>query len=233
MCMPNSGSTSAGSLLPCTLFTRDQSASSSSARIMGSEVCTPWPKSSRLMVMVVPPSAAMCRNAEGCCVGLRPAGLAASWARVPSGKAPRAKPLRAPSFRKLRRGRPVWVGVLPACSRCIRACRWRGSSKVAWSKFMGCSFRGSGQGLGGVGDGGADARIGAAAADVARHGRVDLGLAGHLAARQGLEEGGGRHDLPALAVAALGHVVLHPGLVHGLAHLVAAAGDGFDGGDLL
>ena len=53
--------------------------------------------------------------------------------------------------------------------------------------------------------------VGAAAADVARHGLIDL-LVGGLG---GLgEQRGGLHDLTALAVAALGHVVRPPGLLH-------------------
>ena len=86
---------------------------------------------------------------------------------------------------------------------------------------------------GGVGDGGADAGIGAAAADVAGHGGVDVGVGRLLAVGQRLEEGGRAHDLAALAVAALRHVVLDPRGLHGRADAVGAIGDGFDGGDLL
>ena len=56
---------------------------------------------------------------------------------------------------------------------------------------------------------------------------------GCLPRGQRLEEGGGAHDLAALAVAALRHVVLDPGGVHGGADAVAAIGGGFDRGDLL
>ncbi|MNT15419.1 hypothetical protein D3C72_1504710 [compost metagenome] len=78
-------------------------------------------------------------------------------------------------------------------------------------------------------DGRADAHIGAAAAHIARHGRVDVGVTGLLLA---LEQGSGAHDLAALAIAALRHVVFHPGRVHGLAHLVAGR-HSLDGCDLL
>src|SRR6266849_4895442 len=57
---------------------------------------------------------------------------------------------------------------------------------------------------------GADALIGAAAADVG-HRRVDVGVGG---VRILLEQRTGRHDLPRLAVAALRHVELRPGLLH-------------------
>src|SRR6188474_663660 len=69
--------------------------------------------------------------------------------------------------------------------------------------------------------------IGAAAADVG-HRRVDLGV-GRLGL--GGEQRGCRHDHAALAIAALGYVILEPGLLD----LVqpAVLGEAFDGGDLL
>src|SRR5882757_519600 len=84
------------------------------------------------------------------------------------------------------------------------------------------------QAAGGFVDRRADAHIGGAAADVAAHGGVDVGVAGCVV---GLEQGGGGHDLPGLAVAALHHVELLPGGLHRMADLVGA--DGFDRGDLL
>src|SRR6266568_8417174 len=57
---------------------------------------------------------------------------------------------------------------------------------------------------------GADALVGAAAADVG-HRFVDVRI-GRL--RLFLEQRGGRHDLPGLAVAALRHVERRPGLLH-------------------
>ena len=56
---------------------------------------------------------------------------------------------------------------------------------------------------------------------------------GCLPLGQRLEEGGRAHDLAALAVAALRHVVLDPGGVHGGTDTVGAIGRRFDGGDLL
>src|SRR5688572_19606521 len=57
----------------------------------------------------------------------------------------------------------------------------------------------------------ADALIGAAATDIPAHGRVDVGIR-----RVSLlgEQGGRAHDLPALAVAALRHVLFDEGLLH-------------------
>lgn len=63
----------------------------------------------------------------------------------------------------------------------------------------------------------ADARVGAAAADVAAHGLVDLLQAG---LRRALEQTHRRHDLPGLAVSALGDVVLDPGLLHDLPYAI-------------
>src|SRR5579872_508657 len=75
-------------------------------------------------------------------------------------------------------------------------------------------------------DRGADARVGAAAADV-RHGVVDVGV-GRL--RVLLEQRRGRHDLARLAVAALRHVVREPRLLHRMA--LAVARQALDGHDL-
>src|SRR2546426_1141867 len=63
-------------------------------------------------------------------------------------------------------------------------------------------------------DGGADARVRAAAADVASHCAVDVRVRGiglHL------QQGDGAHDLPGLAVAALRHVLGDPGGLYPLA----------------
>src|SRR5215831_15036415 len=57
----------------------------------------------------------------------------------------------------------------------------------------------------------ADADIGAAAADIACHGRVDVGIVGM---RCGSEQCGCRHDLARLAIAALDDFQIQPGLLH-------------------
>src|SRR5438128_374273 len=77
-------------------------------------------------------------------------------------------------------------------------------------------------------DRGADPSVGAAAADVAGHRGVDVGVGGMRVAR---EQRGGRHDLARLAVAALRHVERDPRVLH----LPAGGGvaDRLDGGDRL
>ena len=77
-------------------------------------------------------------------------------------------------------------------------------------------------------NGGANPHIGGAAADVAAHGRVDIGIARRLVAVQQRRR---RHDLPGLAVATLHHVELAPGVLNHLAHGVFA--DRLDGADAL
>jgi hypothetical protein len=57
-------------------------------------------------------------------------------------------------------------------------------------------------------DGLADARVRAATAEIAGHGRVEVLVRGH---GMGREQRDRAHDLPGLAEAALGHVLRHPG----------------------
>ena len=76
-------------------------------------------------------------------------------------------------------------------------------------------------------DGRADARIGAAATDVAAHRVVDV-LIGGLG--RVLQERGGLHDLAALAEAALGDVLVAPRHLH---RMVAVGRQPLDGDDLL
>src|SRR6202011_2233503 len=78
--------------------------------------------------------------------------------------------------------------------------------------------------LRGVRDRGADSRIGAASTEVAAHRGVDVVTRG---LRVGLEQCNRGHDLPRLAVAALGHIVLNPSRLDGLRN---APGDCFDRG---
>ena len=73
---------------------------------------------------------------------------------------------------------------------------------------------------------GADAKVGAAAADVAGHGVVDvfvggLGIFG--------EEGGSGHELAGLTVAALGDVEFTPSFLEGMGSIGREALDGDDG----
>jgi hypothetical protein len=59
----------------------------------------------------------------------------------------------------------------------------------------------------------ADPLVRAAAADISLHGNIDIGIAGFGIAP---EQGDSAHDLSRLAVAALRHLLFHPGLLHGL-----------------
>src|SRR6266545_3920676 len=125
---------------------------------------------------------------------------AAAWARPTGSATPssRTPPAAAPVLRKSRRERSV----IGSMSRSLLAGR--------------------------AGDGGADARIGSTAADVARHGRVDVPIGG-----VGLDgqQRGRAHDLAHLAIAALGDVERGP---RGL-DLLADGGraQALDGRDLL
>jgi hypothetical protein len=66
----------------------------------------------------------------------------------------------------------------------------------------------------------------AAAADIPRHRRVDVGVVG---VGGGREQGGRRHDLSGLAIAALDHFQIEPGLLHLRADRRSA--NALDGGD--
>src|SRR5215469_7760548 len=84
---------------------------------------------------------------------------------------------------------------------------------------------GGGQNLGCAVDGLADALVRAAAADVAAHDFIDIGIA-----RLGLfrQQGRRRHDLPRLAIAALWNVQLRPRFLHSVAAIGRQAFDGRD-----
>src|SRR5262245_26878934 len=75
-------------------------------------------------------------------------------------------------------------------------------------------------------DGGADANVGSAAADVAVHGEVDVAIAG---SPNLFQEGDGAHDLRGLTVATLRHVAGDPGALDGRR---LPASDPFDRGYL-
>src|SRR6202044_4269838 len=76
-------------------------------------------------------------------------------------------------------------------------------------------------------DGGANALIGPAAADVAVHRAVDVGVGGM---RRLLQQRDGLHDLASLAIAALGHVERAPSLLN---RMISFRVEAFDGGDRL
>src|SRR5882762_7869765 len=115
--------------------------------------------------------------------------------------APVLKPIRSPP---------------PSAALALRNCRRERSTVM------------SGPFLGGVLDSLANSDIRAAAADVSGHGGVDIAI-GRV--RLGGEQRRRRHDLAGLAIAALRHLQLDPGLLD----LLAGAGgtDGFDRSDAL
>src|SRR5258708_25152965 len=76
-------------------------------------------------------------------------------------------------------------------------------------------------------DGFADALVGAAAADVAAHGIVDVGVGGVGLLRKQRNCG---HDLAGLTVTALRNVFFHPGLLDGMA---AVGRESLHGGSFL
>ena len=76
-------------------------------------------------------------------------------------------------------------------------------------------------------NGGANTLVGAAATDVARHRRVDIGVGRFRCLG---EQRCSRHDLAGLAVAALRHVDFHPRLLHRVATIFR---EPLDGGDFL
>src|SRR5690348_6107471 len=77
-------------------------------------------------------------------------------------------------------------------------------------------------------DGGPDAEVRPAAAQVPAHGLVDVSV---RRVRVLVEERHGLHDLASLAVATLRHVIVDPGLLHGVQ--LVALGQTVDGRDLL
>ena len=81
--------------------------------------------------------------------------------------------------------------------------------------------------VGDLADGGADARVGPAAAEVAAHRLVDVLVAGRRVRGQ---QRGRAHDLARLAEPALRHRQLDPGL---LQRVIAVRGQALDGGDRL
>jgi hypothetical protein len=68
-----------------------------------------------------------------------------------------------------------------------------------------------------------DTEIGCAAADIACHSVIDLGIGGGAV---GCEESGGGHDLAGLTVAALRNLLFNPCLLHGMESISAETFDG-------
>src|SRR5947199_1621669 len=142
------------------------------------------------------------------CTVTRPSGVSVIW--VFGSQAESAAALRTPtpgSVNDRVRPTPATVVVLMKSRRSIR--------------------RAMSHPLGGALDRAPDAQVGRAAAQVARHGGVDVRV-GRL--RVLGEERGGLHDLPRLAIAALGHLLGDP---RDLQRVLALGVQPFDRRDLL
>src|SRR5215467_8388994 len=171
-----------------------QSQSSSSATIIGSEVFTPWPISGFFDTMVTSPSGAIETKAESSAGAVAPS--AAPSARAGSGMmalSARPPPASSDALSTVRRVRSV-----PECSGDTTALLLQ---------------------AGGHPDRAADPVVAGTAADVARHGCIDLLVRRPLRAA---EQRAGRHDLAGLTIAALHHVDLQPGLLQACADRGAA-----------
>src|SRR5271169_141263 len=173
----------------CTTFTRDQSASSSSATAIGRLVRDPVPISARCETIVTRPLGSI--ETKTCGSLTTPPGiLAAPVAKTAS--APRAGTNSAATTRP------------PVAIKPRRNPRRLTFSTVAWTAAMSRS-------CGGRLDGGGDALIAAATADVAAHLAVDLVLGRVLV---GGEQRGGLHDLAGLAIPALRDIQGAPCFLH-------------------
>src|ERR1700722_1437407 len=181
--------------------TRDQSASISSAKTMAKPVRLPWPISATGMASTMAPSGLMVAQAPSA-AGVPPSASAAAGRTNSAPGMLHAKVSPAEPWRKPRReSAPCGLrSILPMASRSL---------------------------LGGALDGAEDARIGAATADIAIHVANDVVTARILVRRK---QRRGLHDLPGLAIAALRHLQIEPGL---LQRMVAIGRQALDGGDVL
>src|SRR5580692_2278019 len=203
-----------------------QSTSSSSATICGNEVLMPCPISGFLQVMVTISSGAMRMYAL-----MVPAASAACDAPVLAADAALGKlksnsmppPATVLAARKLRRD-----SAKPAARSAARS-NW---SPVSCGSFMSGRVmsdlpRVGGRQTRGLFNGGSNAGVGGAAADVAAHRGVDILVRG---LRLLVQQGGGRHNLSRLAVATLHDIERQPRFLHLLTGRGIA--NGLDGGDL-
>src|SRR6266849_3379519 len=101
----------------------------------------------------------------------------------------------------------------PTAAPALRKARRSSRGIIEWSSMVD-PFS-----VGGAMDGGTDALIGAASADIAGHCGVDVGIS---RLRRAGEQRRGRHDLAGLAIAALHHLEVEPGLLQRLTLRCAA-----------
>ena len=175
----------------CSTETSAQSASSSSARIIGSEVLTPCPISAPVAPITTRLSGSM-------------------RIRTPSGFSAAAAALRPPARSD--------GASTSAPEADIEACRKSRRETTDASAFTSCPYL-----AGRARDGAADAHVSAAAAQV--RDRIDVRRRG---IRVALEQRHGGQHLARLAVAALRHVLLDPGLLH---RMQAGSPESLDGRD--
>src|SRR5258708_14616459 len=191
--------------------TSDQSASSSSATSEARPVVLPWPISWCLQITVTRLSVPTRTNAFG----------ASGPVAAPSWPGSAASALVGASQPK-----PMTSPVAPALCRNTRRDSDGARNSSLVKRFMNaCMVSSLARELRRCGvDRRADALVGRAAADVACHRAVDVGVA-----RLGLllEQDDRRHDLSRLAIAALHDVEVYPRLLH---RLRGARRNAFDGG---
>src|SRR5579871_6379673 len=192
----------------CATLTRDQSASSSSATISGMPVRTPCPISERWQTIVTSPSGAIATNTAGSLIV--PCGMPS--APHLGASAARAGRARTASTRPPAASIPVSTPRRLTFSMTERA----GLRRLWFMSRSRCLL-----------DGGPNALVCAAAAEIAVHGRVDV-VVGRM--RVLLEQRRSLHDLAGLAVSALRDVVVAPRY---LERVIALRVEPFDGGDRL
>src|SRR6267142_515817 len=156
------------------------------------------------MISVTLPWASMRMNALGANTGF--------WACAPWAKGrwkPTTKPPPAAS--------PTWRNPrLVSAASTLRVGAWMVIAESRCTELDSC----------GMFDRRPDTHVGAAPANVSRHGRIDVGV---LRMRGGVEQSRRGHDLPRLAVAALDHLQVQPRFLHfGAGHGGAYAFDRCD-----
>src|SRR5690606_1606986 len=190
----------------CSTRTFSQGTSSSSARIMGMEVITFCPNSGLGAMMVTTPLSPIFKKAliSNHSLGISraervsaPLGLQAF-----SKLKPRIRPPEAMLLLRIKARRPICVFI-----KVIFFVFWLDLCLGPCGQLYGLF----------------DPEVGATAADVAVHGRFYFLFRG---GRIAFQKGGGRHDLSRLAIAALGHVHLQPGLLHGMVPMLGKSLDG-------
>src|SRR5471032_127524 len=155
--------------------------------------------------------------------------LAAAAIALPAGRwkaSTRPAPPTVDSLRKPRRPIAPSTGVGNfSTSRIREAIQASDSTNLASTAAMGASINGvAGCGM----DRGADAGVTGAAAHIAGHGAMNVGIRGLGLLAQKRR---GIHDLARLAIAALRHVHIDPGLLQGMEFSILR--QAFDGGDFL